>query len=164
MAHILAFLSANLLPLILLLIGCGLIILEMFIPGFGLPGISGIAVTVFGIVIMADTVLQGLLIALAVIAVLCVAFSIAIHSTANGKIARSKLVLNSVATDASRENALEYYRDKVGAAVTPLSPVGIGEFEGIRLNVLSDGEFIDAGERVKVVKVEGKRIYVRKNA
>ena len=164
MAHILAFLSANLLPLILLLIGCGLIVLEMFIPGFGLPGISGIIVTVVGIAVMADTVLEGLLIALAVIAVLCVAFSLAIRSTANGKMARSKLVLSSVATDAGRENPLEYYQDKVGVAATPLSPVGMGEFEGVRLNVLSDGEFIDAGERVKVVKVEGKRIYVRKNA
>ena len=65
--------------------------------------------------------------------------------------------------NAGRENPLEYYQDKVGVAATPLSPVGMGEFEGVKLNVLSDGEFIDAGERVKVVKVEGKRIYVRKN-
>lgn len=162
MTEILAFLSVNLLPLILLVIGCGLIILEMFIPGFGLPGISGIVLTVVGIVFMANTVLQGLLIALAVIALLCVAFSVAIHSTANGKMVRSKLVLNSVATDAGRDNALEYYKDKVGTAITRLSPVGMGEFEGVRLNVLSEGEFIDAGENVKVVKVEGKRIYVRK--
>lgn len=164
MAAIFAFLGNNVLPLILLILGMGLIVLEMFIPGFGLPGISGVVLTLVGIIFMADSILQGLLIALAVIALLCVAFSIVIRMTARGRLDKSKLVLDSVATDADKENALEYYQDKVGVAVTRLNPVGVGEFEGVRLNILSDGEFIDPDTKVRVVKVEGKRIYVRKKA
>ena len=41
-------------------------------------------------------------------------------------------------------------------------PVGTGDFDGVRLTVLSEGEFVEAGERVKVTRVEGNRIYVRR--
>ncbi len=162
MADILGFLGANILPLILMLIGFILVIVEMFLPGFGLPGISGTILLVIGIVLIANTVLQGLLIALVVVALLCVAFSIAIHSTSKGRLSNSKLVLNSVATEQMTENPLEFYMDKTGVAATRLNPVGSGDFDGVRLSILSDGEFIEAGEGVKVVRIEGKRIYVRK--
>ncbi len=162
MADILNFLGANILPLILMLIGFILLIVEMFLPGFGLPGISGTILLVAGIVLIANTFLQGLLIALVVVALLCVAFSIAIRSTSKGRLSKSKLVLNSVATEQMTENPLDFYMDKLGVAATRLNPVGSGDFDGVRLSILSDGEFIEAGEGVKVVRVEGKRIYVRK--
>ena len=51
---------------------------------------------------------------------------------------------------------------KEGVVATRLSPVGTGDFDGVRLTVLSEGEFVEAGERVKVTRVEGNRIYVRR--
>lgn len=161
MTQVLSFLGENIFPLILLVVGSGLLVLEMFIPGFGLPGISGAICVIAGVIAMAETVLQGLLILLAEIALLCVVFSIVIHSTAKGKITNSRLVLNSVATEAEKDNALSFYEGKTGVTVTRLNPVGVGEFEGVRLNILSGDAFIEAGQQVKVVKVEGKRIYVR---
>ena len=43
---------------------------------------------------------------------------------------------------------------------TALRPAGIGEFDGVKLNVVSDGEFIAQGRRVRVQKVAGNRIVV----
>ena len=49
-----------------------------------------------------------------------------------------------------------------GVAVTVLRPAGMAEFDGVKLNVVSDGEFIPEGERVRVSRVEGNRIVVVK--
>lgn len=154
--------ASNALPLVVIVLGMGLLILEMYLPGFGLPGIAGIALSVLGIVFMSDSLLEGLIAALIELALMCVAFSFALRSAAKGKLAKSKLVLHAVATDSKEENPLLFYMDREGVAATRLSPVGTGEFEGVRLTVLSEGEFVEAGEKVKVTRVEGNRIYVRR--
>ena len=38
---------------------------------------------------------------------------------------------------------------------------GVGEFDGVRLNVYTDGEFIGEGAPIEVTRVEGNRIFVR---
>ena len=162
MGNIGLFLAENTLALILMVVAFGLLILEIYLTGFGLPGISGSILMIVGIVMIADTVLQGLIIALIVVAVLCVLFSIAIRTASKGKLINSKLVLNSVATKQKEENPLNFYKDKEGVARTPLNPVGNGDFDGVKLNVLSDEGFIDAGEKIKVVKVDGKKLFVAK--
>ena len=42
-----------------------------------------------------------------------------------------------------------------------LRPVGRADFDGVKLDVLAEGEFVDVGKRVKVVRVEGRKIVVR---
>ncbi len=147
---------------ILMVIGFALLILEIYLPGFGLPGISGTIMMIVGIVLVAETFLQGLLITLIVVVLLCVAFSIVMRTASKGKFLNSKLVLNSVATKHKDENPLDFYLNQEGVAATPLNPVGSGDFAGVKLNVLSDGEFIEAGEKIRVVKIQGKKLLVRR--
>jgi membrane-bound serine protease (ClpP class) len=49
---------------------------------------------------------------------------------------------------------------KRGRASSPLHPAGIAEIDGERVDVVSDGELIDAGELIKVIRVDGNRIVV----
>jgi membrane-bound serine protease (ClpP class) len=42
-----------------------------------------------------------------------------------------------------------------------LRPAGIADFEGQRVDVVSDGEFIAAGDPITVIRVDGNRIVVR---
>ena len=51
---------------------------------------------------------------------------------------------------------------KTGRAVSPLRPAGIAEIDGNRVDVVSDGVFIDAGAPVRVTRVDGNRIVVRR--
>ena len=96
-------------------------------------------------------------------ALLCVALSISMRSAARGRLAKSRFVLKETSTSpAEQENALSYYVGKKGAAKTILRPAGVAEIEGVRLNVLTDGDFIDANASVTVERVEGNRIFVRK--
>jgi membrane-bound serine protease (ClpP class) len=49
-----------------------------------------------------------------------------------------------------------------GRADSPLRPAGIAAIDGQRVDVVSEGEYIEAGERVRVTRVDGNRIVVRK--
>ncbi len=46
--------------------------------------------------------------------------------------------------------------------MTPLRPSGTGDFDGVRLDILTKGEFIEKGATIIVDDVAGKRIFVRK--
>ncbi|NLI12411.1 MAG: hypothetical protein GX425_07260, partial [Peptococcaceae bacterium] len=59
---------------------------------------------------------------------------------------------------------LSLYAGKEGVALTPLRPAGSAEVEGHRLDVVTEGEFIRTGQRVKVIKVEGTRVVVKETA
>lgn len=50
---------------------------------------------------------------------------------------------------------------RVGTTVTALRPSGTAEVEGIRLAVVSEGDFVPAGAPVQVVLVQGSRVVVR---
>ena len=51
--------------------------------------------------------------------------------------------------------------DKEGVAVTLLRPAGMAQIEKQRVNVVTEGEIIEKGSRIKVVDVQGNRIVVR---
>jgi membrane-bound serine protease (ClpP class) len=51
---------------------------------------------------------------------------------------------------------------KTGKASTALHPAGIAQIQGERIDVVSEGELIDAGESISVVRVDGNRVVVRR--
>ncbi|MBQ1256957.1 MAG: hypothetical protein IIX93_06760, partial [Clostridia bacterium] len=104
MAEIWAFISANALPLVMMLIGFALLILEIYMPGFGIPGISGSIMLIVGVILISETLFQGLLIGLIIVALLGVAFTFTMRSAAKGKVINKKLVLDAVATVKDEEN------------------------------------------------------------
>ena len=54
------------------------------------------------------------------------------------------------------------YLGKTGVAISELRPSGIIEIDGERLDALSEGVFIPKGTTIKVVRVEGSKIIVRR--
>ena len=159
-----ALLMGNIPEVLLMLVGVGLLVFEMYLPGFGIPGILGGILVVTGFVLLGPTLSQGLLLFVILAAILCVALSICLYSASKGRLNNSRLVLNDVAVpaDAADNNDLNYFIGKEGISRTVLRPSGIGEFDGVKLNVVSEGEFIGNGERIRVLSVEGNRILVQK--
>ncbi|WP_437909667.1 NfeD family protein [Sorangium sp. So ce327] len=51
-----------------------------------------------------------------------------------------------------------------GVAASPLRPAGIARIGGARIDVVSEAEYIAAGEAVEVIRVEGNRVVVRRPA
>ena len=157
-----SLLLGNIPVLVMMLVGVALLVVEMYVPGFGVPGISGIALLVLGFVLLKPPMAQGLLLFAILAAILCVALSICLYSASKGRLSKSKLVLNDVAVpaDAAENNDLNYFIGKEGVTHTPLRPAGIGEFDGVKLNVVSDGEFIAKDMPIRVQSVDGNRIVV----
>ena len=81
----------NLPAILCLMFGFVLVVVEMFVPGFGLPGISGIILLVIGVALKARSPLEALIIAAVIILLLCVALSISLRSAATGRLSRSSL-------------------------------------------------------------------------
>ena len=163
MANLGSLLAGNIPVLLMMIVGVVLLVVEMYVPGFGAPGISGIALLVLGFVLLKPPLAEGLLLFAILAAILCVALSVCLYSASKGRLSKSKLVLNDVAVPASvaENNDLNYFVGREGVTQTALRPAGIGEFDGVKLNVVSDGEFIGKDKPIRVQSVEGNRIVVR---
>ena len=150
--------------LIVLLLGMGLLVLEMFLPGFSVAGISGALLVIAGIIWKAQNVAEGLLILLIVVAILSIALVIIIQSAAGGRLSRSRIVLRQRMTrdEGFTSNIdMDSFLGKEGTTLTPLRPAGTGDFDGTKLDVVSESEFVDQGAAIVVTAVEGRRIVVR---
>ena len=154
------------LEVLLFIVGMGLLILEVFVPGFGLFGIAGI----LSILASFYFVLGGNASALNWLAISIVAaltlFALLI------KYLPSNPAWNLFVLKDKQENSEGYsvtpdltqYAGKSGLAVTTLRPAGIALIDGIRIDVVTFGDYIDAGTNIVVDKVEGSKIFVKKQA
>ena len=148
-----------------IIVGTVLIIIEMFTPGFAVPGISGIILLLLGIVLTADSFFQGLLIFLIIMAILTVVLVFVIRSATKGALYKSPLINKNSETKEEgyiSTNDMQVFVGRSGKAITTLRPAGTCDFDGVRLDVVTEGDFIDKGSVVKIVKVEGRRIVVIK--
>ena len=147
------------LALIALTVGYVLLVIEMCIPGFGVPGITGAALAVVGLLVLQPTPMQALILTIVYVLLLMIALVICLRWIAQGRLAKSRLVLNEVSSQTGDDD-LEKYVGKTGAAHTPLRPAGIAELDGVRLNVVTEGDYIERGATVRVVRVSGNRVVV----
>lgn len=161
------FIMENLVIIICALIGIGLLIVEMFMPGFGIPGISGIALLAASVYFTWSRhgLQPALGVAVAELLVGGAAVALALRSASKGKLSKSPLILKGGQSRKEGFLATEElgsYLGKKGRTTTVLRPAGIAEFDGERLNVVSEGEFIQKGAEVVIREVEGARILVEK--
>lgn len=165
-AEFLNFCAQNLPIIICFLLGIGFLILEAFMPGFGAPGITGVVLEVITLVLTwnAHGPMATLGLLLIVLATLAIAISTSLRSLSSGKLRNSKIVLNSAeSTEAGYRTSeeLEVFMGREGTTSTVLRPTGIADFDGVRLNVSSEGDFIQSGTKVRIISVEGHKILVR---
>ncbi len=147
----------------LFVIGLLLLTVEMFVPGFGIVGGAGLIMVVIGIVLTAETVLEAVVMIVILLLIVALAIFFVLRSAKKGKLSK-KLVLWS---SARRENGFSATADnsalvgKEGVAITVLRPAGTGEFDGQRLDVVTEGAFIEQGTRILIIRTEGRRIIVK---
>ena len=148
--------------IILLLAGFVLVGIEMAVPGFGLPGINGIISLVLGIIFTADSVSEGIIMAIIVIIILGIMLAVAMALLGSKKV-KSPIVLRE---DVKGEQGflessdLEYLLGKEGLAATDLRPAGKGNFDGIEFDILSGGSYINKGSRIVISKIKDNRLIV----
>ncbi len=150
------------LQLILFAAGLLLLLVEAFNPGFGIAGGLGLLLMIAGIFLTARTPFEALVMFILLVLLLAVLLFFVLRSARKGFLFR-KLILKSAATKqegyaaVAEDNSLI---GKSGIVLTQLRPAGTGEIDGVRLDIVSEGAFIDAGTRIRVIGVEGRRIVV----
>ena len=162
----LEFIAANLPIIICFVVGIGLLILEAFMPGFGAPGITGVILEVITLVMtwFEHGPVATLAMLLIVLLVLAIAISTSLRSITKGRLSKSSLVHSETESNEDGYRSIEdlgVFMDKEGIATSVLRPTGIADFDGVRLNVSSEGDYIPAGTKVRIIKVEGAKILVK---
>ena len=155
--------ALNIIMILCFVVGSGLIIVEAFIPGFGVAGISGIILEI--VALWATWKLHGIPVALLALAGVLVLIGLAVffsyRSAMNGRLSKSHLVLNAAETAAGAPTADEWI-GREGVTATALRPAGIVVIGETRLSAASDGEFIDKGVPVLVTGIEGNQYIIRR--
>ena len=161
-----AFLANNWPALLCMLVGVGLLILEAFLPGFGVAGFTGIVLELAATLLVwikAKSFLPAALTLLVGLVVTATALTLSLRSAAKGKLSRSDLILRGTETEEAGYLASEdmkVFLGREGVTVTVLRPTGMAEFDGVKLNVISDGEFIESDTPVRITRVDGNRVLV----
>ena len=159
------FVVENLAIIICAIVGIGLLIVEMFMPGLGIPGISGAVLLVASVYFTwtRHGMLAGLGLAAIELAVGGTAVALSLRSASKGRLSKSPLVLKGGQTQSNGFIATEdltSFLGKTGLTITVLRPAGIADFDGERMNVVTAGEFISQGVKVVVKEIEGARVLV----
>lgn len=150
---------------ILLFIGGAILLfVEATVPGFGIPGITGFALLILGIVFSAESPGTGLISFLG---------SAAIAATIGAALVKlgyksnlmQRTVLNAALTKEKGyvgKKAEESLVGKTALTKTILRPTGEIEVDGTVYEVLTQGEFIEKGVEVVVFKAENGQLFVRR--
>jgi membrane-bound serine protease (ClpP class) len=62
----------------------------------------------------------------------------------------------------SYQEEYSQYLNKTGIALTPLRPSGTIRIKNQKMSAMTQGEFIEPNEKVKVIRVEGSKVIVEK--
>ncbi|MGI6704830.1 MAG: NfeD family protein [Clostridia bacterium] len=148
----------------MIIVGIALVIVEMIFPGFGAPGITGIILLLLGVILTAKSVFEALLLIFVIIVILALAFVIVLRSVKKGRLSKTLVLSDAFKKESGYTGTedLDGYLGKEGITVTVLRPAGTAVFDGEKLDVVSEGEYISEGSKVRVVQVAGRRIVVRK--
>ena len=148
--------------------GVALLLIELFvIPGFGIAGIAGIGLMlgsvffVFRSAYKFETAVFTLSSAIILAFALAIALSYLLPRTRawNHLILSAAMDSGSGFHSAPRED-FQVYVGKTGLALTPLRPAGTVRVDDTRLDVVTAGDFIGRDTPVKIINVEGSKIFV----
>lgn len=150
-----------LLPICLQVIGVFVILAEIFIPSLGVLSIIALSLFGFSIYLVFTGISTTAGLAVTGLDILLVPFVIAIgiKVLANSPLSL-KRELSKKDGIISQNAELEKFLGMKGTAVTDLRPAGIAQIESRRLDVVTDGEYIDKGSQIEVAKVTGNQIVV----
>lgn len=153
--------KAYVIPALLQVIGIMVIIVEIFIPSLGVLTVIALALLSYSLYIVftsisitAGIVFTGLDI---IIVPLTIVLGIKILAKSPLSLKRELSKHNGVV---SQKEKLETYINMKGIAVTDLRPAGMAQINSQRVDVVTDGEYIEADTPVIVTGVAGNRIVV----
>ena len=148
------------LSIILFVIGMVLVIIELYVPGIGIPGaVGGVSLIAF-IIVTGQNAAQRIILA-GIILVICIILFVIFFTLLSKKRLPKSLILETSEEGYSGTSDMQFLLGKVGTALSTCRPAGNADFDGMKLDVVSRGEYIEKGATIEVIKIEGNRIVVK---
>jgi membrane-bound serine protease (ClpP class) len=150
----------------LIVVGLLLMAAELFLPTGGIVLVLGVGGVIAGVAIAFNRSPEQGMVTLIVVVILVPLLAPALlyywPRTAIGK----KFLLAGPEEDATVAQMpvnleLEALRSRYGKTLSALRPSGVAEFDGRRIDVLSEGTMVEAGKWVKVLDVRAGYVIVR---
>ena len=154
-------------PILCLAIGLILLIAEVFIPSGGLIGILAVGLIVVSLgLAFAESMALGLKFLVAVCVLMPLALALAVHLWPRTPLAKWIFLKPPDPEDFDPDPVahglrLDHLIGQFGRALTPLRPSGVVDFEGRRIDGLSEEGLIPSGALVRAVQVRGSQLIVR---
>lgn len=148
---------------VLLLVGVAFASVEVFLPGFGVWGITGSICVVLGIVarmIEGASITQLFILIFIVLIIFTLLFLLMIRSARHGLLSRTAIIETGVSVKET-ENEKDELVGKLGKTTTMLRPVGKIDIDGVTYCALTEEGYINENVDIEVVRVEGENIFVK---
>lgn len=159
--------SVGIITLIILGMGLMFMIIEFFIPGFAVFGVTGLVISIGGIVYR---IVNGLNFAQSIILViiygllLLSCYIIFILSLKNGLLSRSQLFSKepSIPYDYDNDTEKKLLLGKEGITSTICKPIGKAVIDGKEYEVLAEDSYLDKDTNIKVIEITDDDVVVSK--
>ncbi|MGN0133577.1 MAG: NfeD family protein [Anaerotignum sp.] len=144
---------------VLAILGLVMLFAEILMPGFGLFGILG-TISLFGSLVLTYR-LYGMVTFLIMLAAMVVIFFAMVYVAKKSGLYNKVILKDKQEAKDFDESVLQGLLGQVGITQSTLRPFGVAEFDGKMVDVCSQGDFIDRGEKVQVVQITGKTVTVK---
>ena len=164
---------ASIIEILMFVVGLILLLLEIFvIPGFGIAGISGIILIIASLflsLVGPDPSLEPGIISRAIIQLsVALLFALILIFLLVRFLPKSNIFKKFILSEEEKAHAgytsrtpLSELLGAEGISLTTLRPAGTAEFNGKRVDVVTESEYIEHGKPIIVTAVEGMRVVVR---
>jgi membrane-bound ClpP family serine protease len=152
--------------LALILLGLVLMVAEIFIPSFGILFALALVALIVGVTLAFSSSSEtGVGTLIAVCIALPVLWSLAMYFWPKTPLGQ-RFVLNAPPEDETLASTpmnkeLEQLRGQYGRTISALRPAGITDFNGRRVDTISEGGMIEPGHWVRCIDVKSGRVIVR---
>ncbi|MGB8150233.1 MAG: NfeD family protein [Candidatus Cybelea sp.] len=132
------------------------------VPGHGLPGILGAGALLVAVLLAFGLpfLFVGVETIATAIVLTVIGFTLTVRAVPQNAWAHRLALSAAQGPEYVTSTDFGALRGRAGTATSFLRPAGIASIDGRRIDVLTAGEFIAAGTPIRVVRVEGARIFV----
>lgn len=161
------FTTNEIIPVIFIMIGLVFCIVEIFKSKFSSFGIVGgvlIIASLIAVMMLGGNATQFVFLIVLVILIIILAYCIMTIVTEKSLFTKKSRLIkeNVVNAKDEEEKTLNKLVGKVGTALTDLNSEGKIQVNGVTLNAVTNGEDIEKNSQVKIIKIDGIKIIVKK--
>jgi membrane-bound ClpP family serine protease len=150
----------------LIVLGLVLLAAELFLPTGGILFVLAVGALVVGVAMtFAESTSRGMVTLIAIFVIIPIVGPILIHYWPKTPVGK-RFFLSRPDEDDTLANMpvnleLEQLRGRYGRTVSWLRPAGVAEFDGRRIDIMSEGEMIEPGQWVRCIDVSAGKVIVR---